>query len=146
MKYTEKEIRTAAIDLIETFGELLTWRWEEEKSVLLAEFASGKADKVNAILHQKFSHNWDRKSLKNAPESIKNELGIHARIIKEQRIFTNSPQGDDKSVAALLWPWGHGSTLSLRLTLIETPYTYTKPQPSNNPVAKLFKKMKSALA
>ncbi|WP_077343458.1 hypothetical protein [Pseudocolwellia agarivorans] len=146
MEYTEQEIKPASLDLIESFGELLTWRWEEEKNVMLAEFASGKADRVVAILHQKFSHEWNRKSIKLAPDSVKDELGDYAKLIKDQRIFTNTPELDQKSVVALLWPWGHGSTLSLRLTLLETPYEYVEPQPSANVISKFFKKVKSAMA
>ncbi|WP_076417986.1 hypothetical protein [Colwellia sp. UCD-KL20] len=146
MEYTEQEIRTASLDLIESFGELLTWRWEEEKNLMLAEFASGKADRVVAILHQEFSHEWNRKSIKKAPNSIKNELGDYSKLIKDQCIFTCSPKNNEKSVVALLWPWGHGSTLSLRLTLLETPYEYVEPQPSANVISKFFKKVKNAMA
>lgn len=146
MSYTEQEVKEASVNLIESLNELLTWRWEEDKNVLLAEFASGKADKVIAILQQQYTHEWNRKSITNAPTSITNEIGDKAKLIKEQRIFTNSPKFDQKSVVAMLWPWGHGSTYSLRLTLLMTPYEYIQPTPSESFFSKLFQKAKGRLA
>lgn len=146
MPYTEQEIRNAAAPLIESFGELLVWRWEDEKHVLLAEFASGKNDKVVAILNKYYADEWNRKSIKNAPNSIIQELAGYAKLVKEQRVFTNSPSESEKTVVSLLWPWGHGSTLSLRLTLLETPYEYVEAPQSESLIAKVFKKMKSAIA
>lgn len=145
MTYTEQEIRTTSDDLVESFGELLTWRWEEEKKVLLAEFASGKTDQVVAILRKQYPHEWDRKSIKKAPCSIKNELGDYAKLIKDQRIFTCSPHNNEKSVVALLWPWGHGSTLSLRLTLLNTPYEYIEAKPSKSIISTFFQKAKGLI-
>jgi len=146
MSYTEQEIREASSNLIESFNELLTWRWEEEKDVLLAEFASGKAEQVISILQKEYTHEWNRKSIKQAPCTIKNELGSHAKLIKEQRIFTSSPTENQKSVAAILWPWGHGSTLSLRLTLIKTPYEYIQPIPSEGFFAKFLQRARGRVA
>lgn len=144
MLYTEQEIRIVAADLIEAFDDLLIWKWEEDRSVLLAEFASGKADKVITTLQEFYSHEWDKKSIKKAPSSIKDELDDYAKLVKDQRAFTNSPQSNQKSVVALLWPWGHGSTLSLRLTLLETPYEYIEPEKTDNFFSRLFKKRKTS--
>jgi len=140
MLYTEQEIRTAAADLIESFNDLLIWKWEEERNVLLAEFASGKSDQVIKTLQKFYSEEWNRKSIKQAPTSIIKELDDYAKLVKEQRAFTNSPQSEQKSVVALLWPWGHGSTLSLRLTLLETPYEYVEPEKKESFFSRLFKK------
>lgn len=146
MSYTEQEIRIAAKPLIELFGELLVWRWEEEKHVLLAEFASGKTEQVVAILNKYYADEWNRKSIKYAPNSIIQELGNYAKLVKDQRAFTNSPSENEKSVVSLLWPWGHGSTLSLRLTLLETPYEYIEAPQSENLMSKVFGKVKSVFA
>jgi len=143
MSYTEQDIRSASTSLIQAFGDLLTWKWEEEKCVLLAEFASGKAEQVTSILQNNFKDEWNKKSIKKAPQSLIKDLGVHAKLIKEQRVFTNSPDGE-KCVTALLWPWGHGSTLSLRLTLIETPYQYVTPPEKKRLLSKLFKRRKKS--
>ena len=142
MSYTEQEIKAASVDLIESLNELLTWRWEEGKNVLLAEFASGKVDSVMAILQQHYTHEWNLKSIKNAPITIKTELNAFAKLTKKQCIFTRSPDNNQRSVAAILWPWGHGSTYSLRLTLLDAPYEYIEPIPSDNFLSKFLKKIK----
>lgn len=146
MPYTEQEVKEASIDLVASLNELLIWRWEEEKNVLLAEFASGKADKVIAILQQHCAHEWNIKSIKNAPKSIKIELADNAKLIKNQRIFTNPPKNDQKSVVAILWPWGHGSTYSLRLTLLDAPYEYIQPTSSKSFLSRFFQKAKGLFA
>jgi len=146
MSFTEQEIRSAATQLTEAFGELLTWHWEEDKHVLLAEFASGKTDKVVAILNKYYADEWNRKSIKHAPNTMTQELGGYAKLVKEQRVFTNSPTENEKTVVSLLWPWGHGSTLSLRLTLLETPYEYVEAPQTENFITRLFNKIKRILA
>lgn len=146
MPYTEQEVKEASIDLVESLNELLVWRWEEDKNVLLAEFASGKADKVIAILQQQYTHEWNRKSIKSAPNSIKEELDCYAKLIKEQRIFTSSPKNNQRSVAAILWPWGHGSTYSLRLTLLDSPYEYIQSTSSKSFLSRFFQKAKGRFA
>ena len=140
MPYTEQEIKEASVNLIESLNELLTWRWENNKNMLLAEFASGKAEKIISILQQHYTHEWNVKSINSAPNSIKVELGEDTKLIKDQRIFTISPT-EQKSVVAILWPWGHGSTYSLRLTLLDTPYEYIQPIPSQSFLSKLIRKL-----
>lgn len=142
MKYTEQEIRDTSNRLIESFGDLLTWQWDENKHVLLAEFASGKADEVISILQQILPNEWNNKTIKKAPSSLRVELGNYAKLVKEQRIFTDTPQFDKKGIAALLWPWGHGSTLSLRLTLLETPYHLNEKAKRESFIVRYLKKYK----
>jgi len=142
MIYTEQEIRHSAKDLMESFGDLLIWRWEEDKNVLLAEFASGKAETIETILKENYANEWCRKTIKKAPKSLIQELNSFAKLVKEQRVFSNSPKDSEKSVVALLWPWGHGSTLSLRLTLLETPYQYTEVPKRESVIKKILKKLK----
>lgn len=140
MSYTEQDIRSASTSLVQAFGDLLTWKWEEERNVLLAEFASGKSEEVISILQNHFQNEWNKKSIKKAPKSLIEELGAHAKLAKEQRVFTSSPEDNNKCITALLWPWGHGSTLSLRLTLIQTPYEYIEPPEKTSFLSSLFKK------
>jgi len=146
MSYTEQEVRAASVDLIESFDDLLIWHWEADKNVLLAEFASGKADKVISILNQNFPHKWNRKSISKAPISIKQELGNYTKLIKEQCIYTRPPTGNNKIVTAILWPWGHGSTLSLRLTLLANPYVYKEPVPKQGLFTNFIGKAKRLLS
>lgn len=142
MSYNQKEINNTSESLRNQLTDVLTWRWEEEKQVLLSEFASGKTENVLKVLEQNFTHQWDIRSIKNAPKSLLNELGDHAKLTKNQILFTLPPKPEQPTVLALLWPWGHGSTLSLRLTLLKEPYEYIKPEEPSNPILKLLEKFK----
>ena len=45
---------------------------------------------------------------------------------KEQLLFSR-PQGDGKHAAiAMFWPWGHGSTVSIRFKPLMQSYQYTE--------------------
>lgn len=142
MSYNEEQIKNTSQPILKQFSDLLTWRWEERKEVLLAEFASGKAEDVLKVLKQSFLHEWDKQSIKGAPQSLLNELGDHAKLSKNQTLYTLPPKPNQPTVVAILWPWGHGSTLSLRLTLLKEPYDYTQPDQPNNPFIKLLEKIK----
>jgi hypothetical protein len=146
MSYNEEEIRTASQHIIEPLNELITWRWEDDKNVLLAEFASGKAERVIEVLRENFTHEWNKDTIKHLPNSIKAELADKAELTKTQTLYTISPQSEKPAAVAILWPWGHGSTLSLRLTLLTTPYEYIQPTQSNNIFVRFFEKAKKMVA
>ena len=109
----------------------------------MSEFASGKADKILEVLKQHYPHQWNKKTIKYAPASIKTELGKYAQVTKDQQLFTLSPEPNKPTVVAILWPWGHGSTLSLRLTLLTTPYEYVERTEPNSIFARLLQRIKS---
>jgi len=146
MSYNEEQITKTSQPILDQLTDLLTWQWEEKKEVLLAEFASGKTEDVLKVLKQSFLHEWDKHSIKKAPKSLLNELGDHANLTKNQTLYTLPPKPNQPTVVAILWPWGHGSTLSLRLTLLTEPYEYTKPIESSSPIKKLLEKVKHLFA
>lgn len=142
MPYNEEEIRLAAQHITEPLEELLNWRWEDKKQMLLSEFARGKSEQTLTVLNELFTHTWDKDSAKYAPASVKKELGNFVKLTKEQKIFTSPPVPNQPTVVAIWWPWGHGSTISLRLTMLEEPYKYSETTFSNNPIVRLFQKTK----
>ncbi len=146
MSYSEKQIRQEATPIIEPLNELLTWRWEDSKNMLLSEFASGKAERVLNELESHFTHGWDKDSIKYVPNSIKEELGDITKLTKEQKLFTIPPKNNEPTLVAIWWPWGHGSTLSLRFTMLSMPYEYQPPSFSENPIIRIFQKAKRLVA
>jgi hypothetical protein len=121
-KVTQKEIEQSTESLIEIFGEDYPWQWDERHHALLSEFASNKKEKILTYLTQHFSHQWDAKTIKSAPQVLKQELGSLTKLTKEQQLFTCPASENTPALLAIWWPWGHGSTISLRLTVLEDGY------------------------
>ncbi|MFT5757595.1 MAG: hypothetical protein ACI9LM_002331 [Alteromonadaceae bacterium] len=120
-----EKISSVTQDITKPLEELLKWRWEESRQAILSEFASGKAEQTLAVLRSNFKDEWDRKTIKKAPKDLKDQLGELANITKEQKLFTRPATDQHPATLAIWWPWGHGSTLSLRLTILENSYEYT---------------------
>jgi len=73
-------------------------------------------------LRELFTEEWDKKSIKKAPKTIKEELGELANLSKEQLIFTRPANNETPAIAVIWWPWGHGATYSMRIKLLATNY------------------------
>ena len=130
MPLSFEEISAVTLDITEPLKDLLNWRWEESRQMILSEFANGKAEQTLAVLRNNFIDEWDKKTIKRAPKDLKAQLGELAKITKEQKLFTRPATDTQPAVLAIWWPWGHGATLSLRLTILSDSYEYT-PQPQS---------------
>jgi len=127
-----EKISSATTDITEPLKELLNWRWEESRQVMLSEFANGKAEQTLAVLRSNFTDEWDRKNIKKAPKALRDQLGELSKLSKEQKLFTRPATAQQPATIAIWWPWGHGATLSLRLTILKNNYEYIpKPQGPN---------------
>ncbi|WP_085300584.1 hypothetical protein [Cognaticolwellia mytili] len=121
MQYTQQDL---AFNTITTpLGDELTWRWEEQMSALLAEFSWEKKDRILATLRELFSEEWNKKNIKKAPKTLKEELGELASLNKEQLIFTRPASDKTPTLAVIWWPWGHGATYSMRIKVLDTTYS-----------------------
>jgi hypothetical protein len=103
-------------------GDELTWRWEDKLSALLTEFSWEKKERFLIILRELFSEEWNKKTIKNAPKIIKDELGDLALLSKEQLLFTRPATATTPALAIIWWPWGHGATYSMRIKILHTDY------------------------
>jgi len=146
MTLSFENISSATTDITEPLKKLLNWRWEESRQVMLSEFANGKAEQTLAVLRNNFADEWDRKNIKKAPKALRDQLGDLSKLSKEQKLFTRPATAQQPATLAIWWPWGHGATLSLRLTILKSNYEYTpKPQTKNiliSFLSKYFRKTK----
>ncbi len=123
-------------------GDQLTWRWEENMSALLTEFSWEKKDHILTTLRELFSEEWNKKSIKKAPKSLKDELGELTRLSKEQLIFTRSAADETPTLAVIWWPWGHGATYSMRIKVLTTTYSAAELQQAQTSlIAKLLQRI-----
>lgn len=107
-------------------GDELIWRWEDKQSALLAEFSWGKKQHILTILRRLFSEEWHKKNIKKAPQALKDELGELVNLNKEQLIFTQPAFKETPALAVIWWPWGHSSTYSIRIKILNSNYDYAE--------------------
>lgn len=117
--YTQEQIEQATEQLREALGDNITWKYEPRYAVMLSEFAQNKSDAVFEKLSPLFCYQWEYKTAKKMPKSLKQELRDLARIGKNQKLLVAKAAQEKPAIAAFWWPWGHGGTYSLRLKLLE---------------------------
>lgn len=100
----------------------LNWRWEDKQATLLTEFSWEKNERILTILRRLFSEEWHKNNIKKAPKSLKDELGVFANLSKKQLIFTRPATEEMPALAVIWWPWGHGSTYSMRIKILNSNY------------------------
>lgn len=122
MSLQQHEIENVTDYLVEIFGEDYPWRWDEQKNVRLSEFASNKKENIFALLEEEFDHQWDINNIRYAPSALKIQLGALVKLQKNQVVFTSPAKDDKPMLVGIWWPWGHGGTVSLRLTALTDTY------------------------
>jgi hypothetical protein len=141
VSYSQEKIEEFTHPLICLLGDQLSWRWEDRFSVMLSEFSRDKKDKTLSALRQQFQHEWDKKTIKKAPQAIKDHLGPLIKLSKDQLILAHPATDSTPAMIALWWPWGHGGTYSLRLALLDSPYEYNDTSANDGSFLKAFKKL-----
>jgi hypothetical protein len=139
VSYSQEKVEELTHPLICSLGDQLSWRWEDRFSVMLSEFSRDKKDKTLSVLRQQFQHEWDKKTIKKAPTEIKDHLGPLIKLSKDQLILACPATDSTPAMIALWWPWGHGGTYSLRLTLLDSPYEYNEASANEGSLLKRLK-------
>lgn len=122
MNVTQENLELIFKQLIQELGDVFTWQWDEGRQALLTEFSRDKKELALPKIQQKFVDEWDKKSIKTVPNSLKKQLGTLTQLNNEQRLFTCSAIDGQPAVMAIWWPWSHGGTYSLRLTVLADSY------------------------
>lgn len=141
MSISKEKIEQITQYLVDEFGDDYPWRWEEDKNLRLSEFASNKKDKIFSQLEKLFEHQWNRKSIKRAPHNLQLQLGELAKLKEQQVLFTSPANESRPMLLAIWWPWGHGGTVSLRLTVLNETYQASEIKPEKDSFLEVIKKL-----
>lgn len=95
-------------------GGGLSWEWDGHFSAVLAVAKDPRHQEVLALVEAQFPFPWDAASIKDAPPRIVKLSNAWGGLRPGQRLFTCDP-GDDPLLFAAWWPWGGGTTFSLRI-------------------------------
>lgn len=105
----------ASARLVEATREL-RWEWDSRFSAVLCVVKSPRDVAVLELVAALFPSGWDGKTISQAPDPVRalaSDWGLKAG----QRLFTLDP-ADDPLFFAAWWPWGAGTTFSLRISCV----------------------------
>ncbi|QOL25314.1 hypothetical protein LP316_13585 [Thalassotalea sp. LPB0316] len=100
----------------------LAWEWDDKHQVLLTHFARNFAPDIQALVAKELPEHWHVNNFKSAPRILREQLIRYGKLSKGQHYYTKSATDDCPALIAIWWPWGHGSTYSLRFGLLEHSY------------------------
>ena len=114
MYLKKSELKKISQELLAEFKGVLSWKWDDRFDSFLAEFPAESKDEISAILERHLSRKWDKKTIRQAPDSLREDAGMFGDLRAEQLLFTTDPEGNLLIMAAW-WPWGDGEVISVRI-------------------------------
>ncbi len=117
----EKESRSEQLcqEIVDSFSDSLTWKWDGRFETALAEFSAKDKDKVKKNLSKILKNDWDKLSITIAPSIIKQIAKYFGGVRLGQHIFSSDCKASD-FVFIAWWPWGNGETISLRIAIYDS--------------------------
>lgn len=103
--------------LIEQGRDLLVWEWDSRFSAALSVTKNPQHRKVITLLEELFPSVWTHENIQGAPERIVELSNDWGGLRPGQKMFTCDPS-EDPLLFAAWWPWGSGTTFSLRISCI----------------------------
>lgn len=108
-----EDLKNQAAALIEALPGA-EWEYDERFITALYCYEIAKHGQVETVLTEMFENGWDYKSYKKGSKSVKKLVKELSGLQKGQLLHTT---GDELLIYAVLWPWGDGTTVSLRIGL-----------------------------
>ena len=90
------------------------WQWDERFQVALIVFEKEDMGAIFSAVSNEFDQQWDAATISSASGPIGELVDSFLGILPGQMIFT-CEQGAGLMLFAAWWPWGNGSTISLRI-------------------------------
>lgn len=100
----------------ESLGGTLSWKWDDRFEAVLTEFGIDSVDKIRQILDKYLHYVWDRASIDKGGGGVQKISNMLGGVMSGQLLFTSDPDMENIIFCAW-WPWGNGTTISIRLTL-----------------------------
>jgi len=94
----------------------LAWEWDDRFDVPLLVFPKDMEEEIHTLVKRHFTHQWDINSIKMSPPAIRKLLDKCFGIRDGQTVYATDTNRE-AFLFALYWPWGDGTTISLRVSL-----------------------------
>ena len=99
--------------LADAFSDSMVWEWDDRFGGILATFEASDKDRVSGIISSQLTQVWDGTNINQAPTSVSGALKNYGGLQSGQLLF-NSDVTQDVVLLGLWWPWGNGTTISIR--------------------------------
>lgn len=113
LELSESNLSSIIEALGEAFSDSLKWEWDDRFSGVLAAFEVTEKDRIFAVLNSRFGQAWDSTNISNAPDSVSSVIQDFGGLAANQLLFT-SDWNHDVFLLGFWWPWGNGTTISIR--------------------------------
>jgi hypothetical protein len=114
LEASASELNGTLEGLVGSLSDSLKWEWDDRFGGVLAAFEVADKNRVFGVIDTQFSQAWDSASISDAPDSVSGALQNFGGLTTNQLLFT-SDLTQDVILLALWWPWGDGTTISIRL-------------------------------
>jgi hypothetical protein len=112
----KSDLESGCRELLRAFRGGLSWKWDSRFETVLAGFCVDNKDRVRAILERYLSFTWDSSNIGNAPDIVRMINSHLGGLMSGQLLFSSDPN-QAALVFCAWWPWGDGTTISIRLGL-----------------------------
>lgn len=125
IKNNNFEIETIYKELFAAFKGILSWKWDNRLETALAEFSNHEKDNIQTILKRYFSIVWTSSNSDGMPENVQ-ALDAHLGKLRVGQLLFTSDTNQDNFIFCAWWPWGNGTTTSIRIAPIYSKLSPTE--------------------
>jgi hypothetical protein len=91
------------------------WSWDSRFAMLASSFAIEHDERARASAALALPHSWDKNTLSTAPPTLRELCAAAGGLRSNQRLLAG--RAGPLVLVGLWWPWGNGTTITLRLGL-----------------------------
>ena len=113
-EHDAREVKAIFSELRDAIGDEFKWEWDGRFKGALTQFEKSSAPQILSGLSQFFTHEWTVANIDNAPEAVLIAADSLGGLRPGQILLTSDP-ADDPFFLAAYWPWGNGTTISVRI-------------------------------
>ena len=102
--------------------DVFRWSWDDYTDAMLSAYTATFSDEVLSWLADGFPERFTSETIGDAPAPARKIADAWGGLRSGQQLMLSHLDGLPL-IAAALWPWGDGKTISLRLRLFNEPLT-----------------------
>jgi len=117
---TDSSVAPPALDssttidgLYEALPDSLNWEWDDRFDCVVAAFEVDEAEAMLKLVSAQLTQQWDRSGILGAPRTVQKASKDFGGLNRGQLLLAGGLT-QEIMLLGLWWPWGHGSTISIR--------------------------------